>query len=143
MCASMPTRDELLAVAELRSALRRFLAATDEVTRRYDLTPRRYDLLAMLHGAESGSCTASELAERLRLSRNSITELITRAAEAGLVTRERDAHDGRVKRIVPTREGSKRYRAAVGDLAGERQRLFEILEQVRAQASALGNAART
>lgn len=134
---SVLPRDDLVAIAELRSGLRRFLSVTDEVTRRHRLTPRRYDLLAMLHGAESGSCTASELAERLRLSRNAITELITRAADAGLVRREPDTRDGRVKLIVPTREGSTRYLAAAGALAAERQRLFELLEHVRAKAHLL------
>ena len=45
-----PSQRELTAIADLRSALRRFLTATDDVTRRHGLTARRYDLLAILHG---------------------------------------------------------------------------------------------
>ena len=127
-----PDREELNAAADLREALRRFHAATDEITRRHTLTPGRYDLLAQLHASDERLSRATSLAERLHLSRNAVTELVTRAERAGLVVRVADQVDRRSKRIVPTDEGSRRYFAALAELGPERRRLLAILEEVTA-----------
>jgi DNA-binding MarR family transcriptional regulator len=120
------TAQELNAVAQLRAALRRFNAVSDEVTGRHGLTPRRYDLLAMLH-AKPPSETATQLGRQLQLTLNATSELISRAEEAGLVKRTQSPADARVKAIVPTKEGSARYLRAVSELAAARQRLLAIL----------------
>lgn len=128
---------ELETVAELRVALRRFIAATDEVTKEHGLTSRQYDLLALLHRPHDTPPTASGLAEQLSLSRSAVTELVTRAAEAGLVSREPDRGDNRVKYLAPTHEGSRRFLAAVNDLRNERLRLFTLLRAAAVLASTL------
>jgi DNA-binding MarR family transcriptional regulator len=132
-----PTAEELATIARLRAALRRFHAATDEITRQHGLTARRYDLLAMLHGSDSGGCTATELAKLLQLNRNSTTELITRAENANLVTRAAATDDARVKLVRPTTEGTRRFFAALTDLAPERRRLLRILDDVATETSLL------
>jgi DNA-binding MarR family transcriptional regulator len=120
-------QDELDAVAELRVALRRFAAATDEVTRAHDLTPAQYDLLALLHRRRGVvETTATEIAAHLSLSRSATTELLTRAANAGLVTRRDHPGDMRVKPLAPTAEGTARFLAAVDDLRSERKRLLDL-----------------
>jgi DNA-binding MarR family transcriptional regulator len=121
-----PADDELKTVADLRTALRRFALASDAVTRAHGLTPRQYDLLAILH-APGESPTPSTLATALSLSRSATTELLTRAVEAGLVARSLDARDGRIKHVAPTEEGTRRYLAAFGQLRSERTRLLELL----------------
>src|SRR5581483_6679432 len=99
--AKSPSRDELETVAALRVAMRRLLAATDEVTRAHGLTPRQYDLLALLHLHGRGhDLTASAIADELSLSRSATTELLTRASQAGLLERRSGHDDMRVKPLV-------------------------------------------
>jgi DNA-binding MarR family transcriptional regulator len=129
--------DELESVAAVRIAIRRFLAATDDVTETNGLTPRQYDLLALLHRPTDGNdLTATEIADLLCLSRSATTELITRAADAGLLNRSSDEGDMRVKRLTPTAEGNKRFYAAVRDLRDERNRLVGLLRTAAALAAA-------
>jgi DNA-binding MarR family transcriptional regulator len=117
-----PAVEEYIRVAELRSALRRFLRRTERVARANGLTPQRYQLLLMIKGAPNGQERASvtELAERLYLAQSTVTELVTRAEDVGLVTREPSAEDGRVAFVRLTAEGEARL-----------ERVFDSLEQER------------
>ena len=132
------SKQELETVAALRVAMRRFLAATDDVTSAHGLTPRQYDLLALLHRPASGTeLTASDVAEELCLSRSATTELLTRASKAGLITRHGDEGDMRVKHLAPTPAGTERFVAAVADLRSERIRILSLLQAAAALAGAL------
>src|SRR5213079_1141018 len=104
------TTEEVARVAEFRSALRRFLRTTERNSRAAGLTPQRYLLLLMVKGAEDGSgrSTVTELAERLQLAQSTVTELVRRAEEAGLVEREASAVDARVAHLRLTPEGERR-----------------------------------
>jgi DNA-binding MarR family transcriptional regulator len=134
------TAEELETVAQLRVALRRFLAASDAVTTAHQLTPRQYDLLALLHRPhENRPVTASDVAEELSLSRSSVTELLTRAAESGLITREQGDGDMRVKYLQPTPEGSRRFLDAVDELRSERTRLLGLLRAAAVLAATLSS----
>jgi DNA-binding MarR family transcriptional regulator len=137
----MPERisaEELETVAELRVSIRRFLAVSAEVTRAHGLTPAYYDLLALLHRPNGRSdLTASAIADQLSLSRSATTELLTRAANAGLITRVGDHSDMRIKHLVPTREGTARFRATVKDLRNERHRLLALLQTAAGLAATL------
>src|SRR4051794_20999473 len=97
-------------VAEFRAALRRFLRTTERNARAAGLTPQRYLLLLMIKGARDGSerSTVTELAERLQLAQSTVTELVRRAEETGLIERERSAADGRVAFLRLTAEGERR-----------------------------------
>lgn len=105
----------IINLAEFRSALRLFQRHSEEIARRWGLTPQRYLLLLMIKGAPDGSerLTLTQLAERLQLSRNSVTELATRAEEAGLVEREGGEGDQRLVYLHLTAEGERRLRGAV------------------------------
>ena len=61
------TAEELEGVADLRVAIRRFLAATNEVTRAHGLTPAQYDHLALLHRPGQAEVTATSIADALCL----------------------------------------------------------------------------
>ncbi len=134
----LPPQQEYESVAALRSALRRFAHATELITRAHGLTAQRYDLLVIIRGtAEASGPTISQLAERLSLAPHSVTELVMRAEDAGLVRRTEDAHDGRLTRVILSPEGSDRLSQAVAALRPERARLLEMLAEVYAQARAL------
>ena len=92
----------------------------------------------MLHGKPDAR-TAGALARLLHLSPSTTTELIDRATAAGLVTRKGGDGDARVKRIEPTREGTRRFHGAVAELRPERQRLLAILEEIAALSAQLSH----
>jgi DNA-binding MarR family transcriptional regulator len=131
---TQPTVDKVVAVAEFRAALRRFLRRTERIARSSGLTPQRYLLLLMIKGAADGSerSTVTELAERLQLAQSTVTELVRRAEEVGLLMREPSSVDGRVAYIRLTDEGERRLTRSFTELATERAELrdaFSHLEQ--------------
>jgi len=117
------------AAAELRSALRRFLRHSEEVARRHSLTPRQYLLLLTIKAREEtpGQTTITDLVERLALTQSTVTELVQRAEEAGLVARRPSQSDGRVTYLSLTPLGSSRLRAAWEEHGTERDHLVRTL----------------
>src|SRR6516162_5281800 len=92
---------DAMAGAEFRAALRRFLRRSEKIARDCGLTPQRYLLLLMIKGSPSGRerSTVTELSERLQLAQSTVTELVSRAEEVGLIARERSSRDARVAYI--------------------------------------------
>ena len=121
------TTDEFIQAAEFRSALRSFQRLAERAARRAGLTPQRYLLLLMIRGAPdgSGSSTVTELAERLQLAQSTVTELVGRAEEAGLIEREASQVDARVAHLSLTREGERRLSRIVEELSTERHDLSD------------------
>lgn len=113
---------DAVAVAEFRAALRAFLRRTERIARQSGLTPQRYLLLLMVKGAPDGAerSTVTELAERMQLAQSTITELVSRAEEAGLIGREQSRDDARVAHLRLTAEGERRLELAFTALATER-----------------------
>ena len=112
-------------VADFRAALRAFLRKSEQNARRSGLTPQRYLLLLMIKGSPDGRerSTVTVLAERLQLAQSTVTELVRRAEEAGLVTRAQSADDGRVAYLKLTEEGERRLTRAFTSNEQERQEL--------------------
>ena len=125
--------DDVIAVAEFRAALRSFLRHTERVARQSGLTPQRYLLLLMIRGAPDGSgqSTVTELARRLQLAQSTVTELVSRAEDSGLVQREQSGHDGRVAYLSLTPEGERRLSLSFTGLDVQRQQLREAIDQLR------------
>src|ERR1041384_586556 len=100
---------EFARVAEFRAALRVFLRKAERNARKAGLTPQRY-LLLLIKGAPNGheSSTVTELAERLQLAQSTVTELVSRAEEIGLVERAQSDSDGRVTNLRLNPEGRRR-----------------------------------
>jgi len=113
---------DAVAVAEFRAALRAFLRRTERIARQSGLTPQRYLLLLMVKGAPDGAerSTVTELAERMQLAQSTVTELVSRAEEAGLIGREQSRDDARVAHLRLTAEGERRLELAFTALATER-----------------------
>ncbi|TMR09464.1 MarR family transcriptional regulator [Nonomuraea turkmeniaca] len=110
-----------------------------ESAREYGLTPQQGQLLCVLMAQPYGM---TALGTVLRLAKSSLTELVDRTAQRGLVRREADPADRRAVRVALTKRGSElaeafytaacdrieQLPAALGD--AERDRLAELLSQV-------------
>ena len=118
--------------AELRASLRKFLRGSERVAREEGLTPSRYLLLLMIQSADQGRSTVTELADRMQLTQSTVTELVTRAESAGLVTRSQSEEDARVFWLELTEEGQSRLGRAVARNGAERRRLIELLNDAAA-----------
>jgi DNA-binding MarR family transcriptional regulator len=127
-----PSAAEVALVAEFRSALRRFEHKTEIVARNCGITPRSYLLLVLVKGAPdlTEQTTVTDLAKRLHLAQSSVTELVDRAEQAGLVRRERSADDGRRTTLRLTAEGETRLATAFQSLAAERRALRESIAEL-------------
>jgi DNA-binding MarR family transcriptional regulator len=81
----------------------------------------------MIKGAEdlSERSTVTGLAARLQLAQSTVTELVSRAEDVGLVTRERSSEDGRIAHLRLTEEGERRLAKSFVSNAHERQALLE------------------
>jgi DNA-binding MarR family transcriptional regulator len=124
--------ERIVHIAAFRAALRAFLRHNEQIADKWGLTPQRYLLLLMIEGAPDGSRRMSftELAERLQLSRNSVTELCARAEEAGLVVREPSELDARVVYLRLTAAGHRRLYGAAADNEADRKHLVQAFEQL-------------
>ena len=122
------TTEEACAAAEFRAALRQFLRVSERIARHSNLTPQRYLLLLMVKGAVDGSerSTVTELADRMQLAQSTVTELVSRAEEAGLLQREQSSTDARVAHLRLTEEGERRLTLAFRGLASERENLRAV-----------------
>jgi DNA-binding MarR family transcriptional regulator len=123
--------EDVVAVAGFRTALRRFLRRSERVARQYGLTPQRYLLLLMIKGAPDGTqqSTVTELADRLQLAQSTVTELVRRAEEIGLVTRAQSQDDARVAHLRLTPEGDRRLMQSFTEIATERGQLRDAFAQ--------------
>jgi DNA-binding MarR family transcriptional regulator len=121
--------DDYASAAEFRSLLRRFLRHSEEVSRRHGLTPRQYLLLLMIKASEGTQepATIGRLVESLALTQSTVTELVQRAEEAGLVTRRPSPDDGRVAHLSLTPVGATRLHGAFTELGPERTRLAHAI----------------
>jgi DNA-binding MarR family transcriptional regulator len=124
--------EDVVAVAEFRTALRRFLRRSERVAQQSGLTPQRYLLLLMIKGAADGreQSTVTQLADRLQLAQSTVTELVRRAEETGLVTREQSQDDARVAHLRLTPEGNRRLMQSFTELSTERAQLRDAFAQL-------------
>ena len=120
-----PEVTDVIAVAEFRAALRQFLRRSERVARQSGLTPQRHLLLLMIKGAPNGDeqSTVTQLSERLQLAQSTVTELVRRAEEAGLIERTQSQRDARVAHLRLTAEGERRLMLSFTELEIERAQL--------------------
>jgi DNA-binding MarR family transcriptional regulator len=92
-----------------------------------DMTPARFDLLFAVHGDRRGGWSSvrggipqCELRERLGLAKMTVSKMLKRLEELGLVVRRRNEGRDRRKKIVSlTEEGLRRIRAAFHRVFGK------------------------
>ncbi len=127
--------EEVARVAEFRGALRRFLRTTERNAQAAGLTPQRYLLLLMIKGAPdlSEQSTVTELSDRLQLAQSTVTELVSRAEDSGLVERRRSDSDGRIAHLSLSPEGERRLAQAFTNNESERRALLRAFEHLEAR----------
>ena len=120
--------ERVIEIAEFRAALRAFTRRSEAVCRDWDLTPQRYLLLLAIEGSPDGSRRMSftEIARRLQLSRNTVTELCGRAEESGLLVREPSKEDQRVIYLRLTAEAERRLYGVLRESDEDRRALMEV-----------------
>ena len=121
----MADLETTIRVAGFRTALRAFLHRHEGISRAGGLTPQRYLLLLVIKGAPDGSARArfTDVADRLLLSRATVTELVRRAEEEGLLTRQPAEDDRRVVYLRLTAEGERRLSGVIDATESERRAL--------------------
>ncbi|WP_448062494.1 MarR family transcriptional regulator [Cellulomonas hominis] len=131
-------RDAVMAaIAEDEAALiRLFSRAQFTALLQTTLTMQQLKVLLLLH--VDGSLMSHELADALKISPASVTGLVDRLEDRGLVHRVADPTDRRARHVHPTAEGSQLVDALMAEGAGHRVALLSRLddESVRTIATA-------
>ena len=110
-------------LAEFRFALRRFLAASEAISRRAGVTQQQYQALLAIKTRSSPVMTMKALAEQLQLTHHAAVQLVNRLAKAELAKRAPSTGDRRSVRLELTPVGE----ALIDRLAAEHLR--EMLRQ--------------
>jgi DNA-binding MarR family transcriptional regulator len=121
---------------EVEAAVDRIWTLSRHLERLWDTTAERfgmsqsgeYKVLLKLSQAPGLTLRPGELSSRLMLSTGAMTNRLDRLEEAGLVTRERDAHDRRSVRVRLTERGSALFEEAVAAQAKEEVRVMAALK---------------
>jgi DNA-binding MarR family transcriptional regulator len=123
---------EYRAAAALRAGLRQFSQASERALRQHGLTTERYELLLAIKAIEDKPerATVSELTAILGVAQSSITQLVRRVEDAGLLRREVSTADARVRYLRLTKRGERQLARAVADLRHERQRLADLVSRL-------------
>lgn len=100
------TKAQYETLAELRYALRRFLAFSEEVAQAAGLTPQQHQALLAIKGFPGRDrITIGELAERLQIRHHSTVELADRLVDLGFTRRVRSTEDRRRVYLALTARG--------------------------------------
>jgi DNA-binding MarR family transcriptional regulator len=123
-----PAREaELARAAAFHTQLRRFLAVTGAAAAEAGLTTQRYDLLMMRTADE---LRVTDLCELLQLKQSSVTELVARRADAGLIERRASTSDRRNMILQLTADGDQRLMLAFTALRDHREALAAEFQEV-------------
>lgn len=110
-------------------ALRRILRATEIYGRKLanasGLTAVQFRVLQIV--AERGSCTATEIAHKMRVSQATVTSLVDKLVKHGVVTREKSQTDRRQIHIIISKAGRDIVTHAPDALQQRYVRKFEAL----------------
>ena len=110
-------------LAEFRYALRRFLAASEAISRDAGITQQQYQALLAIKTRSSPMMTMKGLADQLQLAHHAAVQLVNRLVKGGLAERAPSAADRRSVQLDLTPAGE----ALIDQLAAEHLR--EMLRQ--------------
>jgi DNA-binding MarR family transcriptional regulator len=110
---------------QLKRALQRHLAIARPIAARFDLTPSRFEVLCAIR--ERKSARQADISRALGVTPVTISRMIRRLEELGLVARATSVKDRRAKLVELTSEGLARVTRAAP--------AFEGLDPIAAPAS--------
>lgn len=135
-----PPEDEKLELADVLVRLsHRVQSVFADVSREHGLTPQQAQLICRLIDGPIGM---TELGSRLHLEKSSLTGLVDRAVDRGVVRRSSDPGDRRASRVGLTAAGGRlanathrdvtaRLRAMAGDLpSSDAERLVSVIAAI-------------
>jgi DNA-binding MarR family transcriptional regulator len=94
-------------LAGFRYALRRFLNASEHISRVAGVTPQQYQAMLAIRIKSDGAMSMKELSEQLLLTHHAAVQLVDRLSKAGLAIRERSAEDRRSVLLRLTARGDE------------------------------------
>lgn len=101
-------KEDYVALAAFRKALREFLHFTEEGARAAGLTPQQHQVLLAAKGQPGKDwISVGALSESLQIKPNATVGLVNRCESAGLVTRTVDPEDRRIVRVAVTPLGEE------------------------------------
>ena len=130
------------AVTSLMRVQQLVIGRLDAILKPHDLSFARYEALVLLTFSSRGSLPLGKMGERLQVHPTSVTSIVKRLAEQGLVERRRHPDDGRAVLAEITPAGRALVERATADLVAadfgltaiatpERQAISELLRPIR------------
>ena len=116
-------RERYQGLAGFRLALRRFLAASEMISKRAGVTQQQYQAMLAIKTWPSDSMTMGDLADQLLLTHHAAVQLVNRMAKAGVAERAPSSTDRRSVLVKLTASGEE----VLDRLAG--MHLDEVLRQ--------------
>lgn len=137
--------EAMAAVTSIMRAQQLLLAGLDGLLRPHRLTFARYEALVLLTFSRRGSLPLRVIGERLMVHPTSVTNIIDRLEEQGMVVRRPNPRDGRGTLAEITQDGREVVGRATGDLmaarfgmggygAAELEQVFTLLRGLRLRA---------
>jgi DNA-binding MarR family transcriptional regulator len=137
--------DAMAAVTSIMRAHQLLLAELDGLLRPHGLTFARYEALILLTFSRRGALPLRVMGERLMVHPTSVTNIIDRLEEQGMVVRRPNPRDGRGTLAEITGLGREVAERATGDLmatrfgmggygTGELEQVFTLLRGLRLEA---------
>lgn len=126
------TKDQYLALARFRYALREFLEFSEVAAGAHGVTTQQYQALLALKASEERSLNVRELATELLIKHNGAVQLVDRLVDAGLVRRQQSSEDRRVVAIRMTAKGERKLAELASlhfqELVARHKQLTGVLE---------------
>jgi DNA-binding MarR family transcriptional regulator len=114
-----PSPEAMAAVTSIMRAQQIILARVDAVLRPFDLTFARYEALVLLYFSRTGALPLGKMGDRLMLHPTSVTNIIDRLEEKGLVQRTPHPTDRRTTLAEITDKGREVVETATKAAAGD------------------------
>jgi DNA-binding MarR family transcriptional regulator len=100
-------RERFKGLSGFRHALRRFLAASEAISRAAGVTQQQYQAMLAIKATDRDEITMGDLAETLLLTPQAAVQLVDRLTKAGFAERTQSQEDRRVVRLSLTRQGDQ------------------------------------
>jgi DNA-binding MarR family transcriptional regulator len=94
-------------LSDFRQALRRFLAASEAISRDGGVTQQQYQALLAIKASAGEHMSMSDLADQLLLTHHAAVQMVDRLAKAGLARREPSERDRRQVRLALSAAGDQ------------------------------------